>query len=432
MAVRMHAAPLPPEFAHAEQLIQAGQFDAARGLLKRLHKLHPKSTDILLQWAIAERFLQHWPEAIALLRKALSWKPNDWRLIDQLAQVLMFSNIGANLQQAITHYAALLKLRPDMHVAGINLVILALRNDLPQPVLAAIPPLLTDATLPPHWQLQCAAACAIATYLGNDTAACARFVEAALAVRATAFDAAGAPVLSDHYYMLLYAEFIRDLLAYRAAQPQYYAPVAGQQAAHVIGESHCLTPAQMVVSGAAASWHCQPHLMMAMKAFFFSGPEENTAKYALTQIIARVPKSAPLIVGFGELDCRPREGLMTQWRREPGYDLHAAIDRLCEGYARFVKRAQLRRSGRTYLVGVPAPNRTVAVDLQPQEASVFTGMIAHFNARLAQEAATQELGFIDLYRQTVDADGWARSGVHLDHVHLVPAVVAQAMRPHLD
>jgi hypothetical protein len=103
------------------------------------------------------------------------------------------------------------------------------------------------------------------------------------------------------------------------------------------------------------------------------------------------------------------------------------IAALCEAYVKFVKITQLRRLGRTFIIGVPAPNRIAAADLQAGEEAVFTGMIRDFNAALAHEAGKQELGFIDLYAATVDADGWAKTGVHIDDVHLLPSVMAQVM-----
>jgi hypothetical protein len=412
--------------ATAHQLMQLGQFADARTLLKRQHKTNPRHVDTLLQLAIAERLLKQWPEAIQLLKKAAALAPDNMQVVEQLASVLMFSNQGHNMVLAVGQFAKLLEAWPGNHAVGSNLITLALRNDMPRAVLDAIAPLLV-LPLADHVRLHYAAACAIAAYLLEDAGACARFADMAMSVRGAAHDAQGVPVRGDVYFMLIYAEFLRDLLAFRAANPALYGTDGCEKMLHVIGESHSLTPAQLVLRHECGARRVVPHLIMGAKAYFFTPDGPNTWKYALEEIIRRIPKDEPIAVGFGELDCRTGEGIMEQHRRDPDYAMARDIAALCEAYVKYVKISQLRRVGKTYIIGVPAPNRSAAADLQAGEEVVFTSMIRDFNAALAREASKQELGFIDLYAATVDADGWAKTGVHIDQVHVLPAVMAQLL-----
>lgn len=399
-----------------QQLLQQGQVEPARAILKKLHEAYPQNPDILLNYAIAARLAKDWPEAIALLKKGMALVPGNPVFVEHLAMVLMLTNRGPETLESIGYYTQLLQQNPQHYAVAMNLLLLALRMDQPQAILAAIPPLLSLPGLNAEAQLHYAGACAIASYLVGDSEACARYVPLALA--------AAVPPGHDPYFLRIYNEFLRDLLAYRTQHPALYAAAEDAETLHVIGESHCLTAAHLVVPHSGKSARVRSHLIMGAKAYAFTLPGESVWKYTLEQAIRQAPAAATLIVGFGELDCRAREGIMEQYRRHPGYDVAAEIAALCATYVAFVKTAQSARAGRCYIVGVPAPNRVVAADLQAGEEPLFLEVFRQFNAALAGEAARHELGFIDLYAATAGADGWAKPDVHLDQVHLTPALVA--------
>ena len=406
------------------QLLQAGRYEEARVLLAELHRLCPHDTELMLQLALAERFLKRWPQAIALLTKATALAPENVLYAEQLATVLMFSNDGARMAQAIAEYARVLSLRPAYEVAA-NLLILALRSDRPQSVLDAIAPLLKDATLTDAARLHYASACAIAAYLKNHTAACEAYITQALAVRHAAYDDHGKPIRGDLYFMLVYVEFLQQLLHARAAYPALYEAQEREQTLHVVGESHCLTAAHTRLACHTGIYRVEPHLIMGAKAYFFGTQQQNSWQYTLESIL-RQAADTPVAVGFGELDCRPREGLMVQYRADPNYNMSAAIEALCGTYVAWVQRVSTDRTARTYIVGVPAPNRVVATDLAPGEIPVFLAMIREMNDTLRRETTRHELGFVDLYGATAHADGWAQHGMHSDNVHLTPQVVCAA------
>lgn len=420
----MDAQPLLQELTIAERMLHSGQVQEGYNVLKRLHKHHPKHTDTMMQLAFAERLLKQWPQAIALLKKACALAPESLLYPQHLAMALMFSNTGRNTLQAIGLFAAAFQRQPDYYTGGVNMLVLSLRNDVPKPILETLAPSLHHAQ-PDAIHLQYACACAIAAWLVDDPR-CGDFIATALASRQAAYDAAGKPLPGDLYFMLIYVEFLRDLLAFRHEHPALYAGTPTNEL-HIIGESHCLTPAHLMLTCGERTWRVVPHLIMGAQAYMFTLAEPDTWRYALEEIIRKLPKDAPIIVAFGELDCRPKEGIMNQYRTHADYALEPEIDRLCAQYVRCVKQAQLRRSGRCYIAGVPAPKRFVMADLSQGEAPVFVHIIRHFNLALQREATKQELGFIDIYAATANDDGWAKESVHLDHVHLRPDIVAHAL-----
>jgi len=232
--------------------------------------------------------------------------------------------------------------------------------------------------------------------------------------------------------MLIYAEFLRDLLAYHAANPPWQPASKPSATLHVIGESHSLTPAHGCLAVGAETLRVTPHLIMGAKAYFFTPAPANSWKDALADILRALPKDDYVAVGFGELDCRIDEGIMEQCRRDPHYDMEAEVATLCAAYVGFVKHALRRRRGAAYILGVPAPNRAGRAHLEDAGAGLFVAMIRHMHACLRAQAHAQQLGFIDLYAATVDADGWAKPGMHIDAVHLLPSVTLQAIEAALN
>lgn len=419
--------PLIDELLITAQWLDQGQIEAAHTALKRLHKAHPKNTQVLLQYAFAERLRKRWPEAIALMRKATSLAPNDLLLTEHLCNMLIYSNIGKHLAEAVGHYATILKQKPFYTAVATNLIAFALRSDMPGPVLKAITPLLTQPDLDEGTHLHYSAACAVASYLLGDFSAARLYSSSALAhpQAGTAHDTA--PGANDRYFMRLYAELVHDLLAYHTAHPAYYTAEGSAPKLHIIGESHCLAPAHLAITTSDGTRRVVPHLIMGAKAYFLSLDRATSWADALNQIIHGIRRDEPLVVCFGEIDCRAREGIMEQYRRTEHYAIAQEIETLCTGYVRNVKHAQLKRGAPTFLLGVPAPNRVALDDLQAGEEAIFTQMIAQFNQSLARAAATQQLGFLDIYAATLGSDGWAKEGVHLDHVHLKPEIVAELL-----
>jgi hypothetical protein len=413
------------QFTLGQQLLQAGQAASALTVFSGLARVYPRYPELLLACALAERAQAHWPEAIGWMRRALALAPGEVRLLEQLAAMLLYSNVSRNLREAVGVYTSILKAEPQHAAVATNLVTLALRHDMPREVIAAIAPLLERGVAAQETALHCAAACAVSAWLLGDLVASERYGAIALSHRAAAFDAQGKPRAHDCYFMFLYAQFIADLLAYRAAHPQYYEAAAHLPALHIIGESHSLTPAHAVWQIDGRPRRVESHLIMGAKAYFLA-QSGSYWQESLADIIRQVPRDAAIVTCFGEIDCRPREGIMEQWRRDPVYPMGQAIDALCDGYVAQVARAQRKRKAPTYILGVPAPSIAARCDLAAGEEEPFTRMIQQFNDSLARAAGTQKLGFIDLYAATLGENGWAREGVHLDPVHLKPEVVLSA------
>lgn len=407
--------------------MQSQRLDEARKVLKQFTKRHAKHADGWFMLGQLERALQHWSEAIDALQKAITLQPQTLAVREFLAMTRLFSNDGRQAILAIEEFAVLLAAAADSPQAPVfaaNLLTLALRADMPDVVLKSVGPFIAGRVVEGPEQQRLTAGLAIASFLRDQREACAAYAAQAIALRHFAQDAEGKALPGDYPFYHIYATFIAALIAFRTAQPALYeGNVSG--VLHAVGESHSLTPSQLVINGRRV----QSHLLMGAKAFMLASDKGESWQYQFKRIIQGLPKDEPVVVMFGEIDCRADEGIMAQWAQRPDYAMETEVAALVAAYVKFVKLAQLKRLAPTAIYGVPAPHKAALGDLPAgRTGEDLTRLIRHFNACLAQEAAKQQLAFVDVHALTVGADGWAKEGVHIDNVHLTPVVVAQVLK----
>jgi tetratricopeptide (TPR) repeat protein len=424
---------LPQQLMLSQQHLQEGRLAEAEMLLMRVLINHPEQTDAMLLLGLAFRAQKRWQEAVAQLDKACALAPQHVPYREHLALTCLFSNRGEMVDKAMDNFAAVLASpRPTLGSAA-NLMTLALRNDQPERVLSSLLPLLNAEGLPPSERMRLCAGLAIAAWLKGDTVLSSNFAHAALEAREDLQELPG-----DLPFLQLYVEFLLDLATFRHHHADLYDAMQAEgvkhsaSSLHVIGESHCLTPAHTVLMTASNEcWRVKPHLMMGAKAYFFTVSQGESWQYRLRRILETIPDHKPVALCFGEIDCRSDEGLMEQKRKDASYSLTAGAEALARDYLAFAATLAGNRPSPLLICGIPAPNRTVAETLDASLHGEFTGMIAAFNRALAEGAAVHGLRKVDLYSATVGESGWAREGVHLDKVHLTPAVVHAALQASL-
>ena len=433
---------IPEFYARGKQALQAGQLDDARHIFEQLAETLPNELELLFNLSQVERQSQQWAKALAWIERAYALAPAHPLIREQRATLYMLTNEGKHMQTALDSFAEILRDAPQSYAVAGNLITLALRSDAPHYVLNSITPLLALPELLPTQRLRFTASVSIAAYLSNDTAQALEMAEAALALRPSAEQH---PTEADLPFLLIYASFIRDLLQYRKEHPELYA--AAPKQLHIVGESHCLTAAAVILSstteqgeaaerrggeaiaeGEGSPLKIIPHLHMGAKAYFYSLPEGESWQYQLAACIQKLPESEPLLLTFGEIDCRVEGSIMRHLISDSNYPLESELEGMIARYVAFVKQATQSRSGKVCIAGVPAPCAALQKHLDDARKRALPHLIASFNAHLSQHAATHNLGFVDVYQATLGDGGWAREGVHLDTIHLTPAVMAEAIQ----
>jgi lysophospholipase L1-like esterase len=178
---------------------------------------------------------------------------------------------------------------------------------------------------------------------------------------------------------------------------------------------------------AIGPYRAQAHLIMGAKAYFFGVPAGEAWQYSLTQCLHGLKQDAPVLVTFGEIDCRPNEGIMQQCINNPAYALEQEVETLVRGYVKCLHKAKGKRRGPIIISGVPAPAQEKSREVAHGFAPRFVEVISRFNRALATAARDYGLAFMDVYAHTDRGDGWAKPNMHLDGVHLNPNVVIAAL-----
>lgn len=410
----------------AIQLLQAWQLGPGRQVLRKLAKTAPKDAVVQHWLGQAERALGNMDDAVSAHQRAVQLAPNEPVLREHLAMALTYSNRGRNMLPAIECYAQLLRQYPQAEGAqnwAINAQTLALRSAQPAVLREVIAPYCASQPSARLEQLRLSGGLCIAAFLAGDFAEAATHAQQVLALRDQTHDAQGNPIVDDKYFYSIYAGFIRDLLAWHAANPTMVAPAQAQPVLHVIGESHSLTAHGLSIAG----HRVQAQLIMGAKAYFFGVPVGEAWQYSFEQCLRRVPAEAPVMVTFGEIDCRPNEGIMQQCINNPAYALEQEIEKLVRGYVKFLHKAKGRRRGPVIVSGVPAPAEEKRAELTDDMAPRFARMIATFNQCLAAACADYGFTFMDVYAHTNRGDSWAKRAMHLDGVHLNPSVLVHLL-----
>lgn len=262
---------------------------------------------------------------------------------------------------------------------------------------------------------------AVDAWLAGDTAGC----RAAAAAAAELSGEIGARAVDRH--ALVFERYVLALLDYRERHPELY-PAGACDELHVIGESHCMAPHGTTVEIGGVPFRMSGHMILGCKAWHLADPTPNYFQRAFRAIAGGLWDEANVLVAFGEIDCRPNEGIYPLHKKK-GVEAAELIDATVTGFVDFVVGAAAERNLHVNFCGVPAPHRErfARLPLPAEETAAYVGVIARFNAALERAASDRGLGFVDLYGMSAGDDGIADGRFHIDDTHLLPAALHQAI-----
>lgn len=233
------------------------------------------------------------------------------------------------------------------------------------------------------------------------------------------------PDIDTDRAMRVFYRYLRQLaLAQRAAQSATAAPAAMLQ---VLGESHCLAPANSVFP-----WHGQlvracGRFIMGVQMHHLARAGENVYKQRVRSHLHDMA-DGPLLLTIGEIDCRPVEGL---WRTASrgGVPLDQMMDATVNGYFSFLDQVLCQRAWPSVTIqGVPAPGYDLTDRRDPGDKPAFIAMIRRVNSLLAAGARRRHWHFLDIHSATARQDGLGNGLWHLDRYHLSPSFYQHAMQ----
>lgn len=228
----------------------------------------------------------------------------------------------------------------------------------------------------------------------------------------------------DDRAMRVFYRYVRQLaLAYAASPRALAAPAA---VLTVIGESHCLAPANTMFEWHGQVVKAQSSFIMGIQMRHLAQPGENAYKHHLLSHLGEIG-DAPLLLTIGEIDCRPREGMWHAALRD-NTPLDELMRSIISGYFSFLDTALSPHAWQSItLQGVPAPGYDLTDRRDPGNKQGFIQMIRMVNSMLKAGAQQRKWHFLDVHAATARQDGLGNGMWHLDRYHLAPAFYQRAM-----
>jgi len=351
-----------------------GQFEEAITLYKRALEIDPQKVEIICNLAIALTDATQLQEAEAACLQALSIKPAYAEAYQQLSDNLHYQQRYDDWDATLDSALKKADLSPDS------------RNHM----------LISKA---------------IIAWIDSDHEACRKHLEKASSILSQ-------PVTDKATYSALgYYKFLQALVEYRDNNTSLYKQ-QDVKAFHMIGDSHCLSYANTVIRFEGEPHRVTPHLIMGCKAWHLSQEKPNICKTSLDLVIEQISPAATVMVSFGEIDCRPDEGIFPA-HKKLGTDLATSIKSLTCDYVQSVLSRTKAKKLRVLFYGVPAPNCSLK-HLSEEDKAIYLNTVKLFNQFLAKAAAQTGCSFLDPYQETATEQGIANTEFHIDPFHLAP------------
>jgi tetratricopeptide (TPR) repeat protein len=229
--------------------------------------------------------------------------------------------------------------------------------------------------------------------------------------------------------LITFFQYIDGLVKFRKENPDIFEKDS-EAKLYVIGESHCLSPANTLVKLDGAQYSCVPKFIMGAQARYFSKPENNQYKAALEIVLNDVPENSKIIAMFGEIDCRLQNGILPyhkKIRKTDKQSIDATINEIIEGYVDYFISVTKNKKCEIIFYGVPASNITNG-PLPIEDKELINHIIKSLNNKLSEETKHHNVRFIDTYNFTKSGSSDSASGDHhIDNYHLQPPILAQAL-----
>lgn len=214
----------------------------------------------------------------------------------------------------------------------------------------------------------------------------------------------------DKVFCNAYGNFIGNLLS-----ADWNEKTDHKNTVYHLGESHCLSYAHRGIRIGHLDFQIAPRITFGGKAYHFSQKKNNDFKAITRAHFASLQSNSTIFISFGEIDCRPNEGLLSA-ATKCGKPLQDLIDQTVKGYVKWFSAENVERQNHLYFFNIPAP----IYDKQYSETlnSKLAECVKLYNLTL--QKYTQKYGFkiVDVYQLSVGKHGFSNKLYHIDQRHL--------------
>ncbi len=189
-----------------------------------------------------------------------------------------------------------------------------------------------------------------------------------------------------------------------------------------VADSHALPPSETVVYHQGQPHRVLSALIEGCRVRDLAAAAPNELQASLSAILRAIPAGHPVVVGFGERDCRlGADGLLDE--DDASSRLPDRVDR----YVDFVARTAAEHGHTLLLYGVPAPHPAVVERASEALRQRHVALIRRFNNGLRESCRRRSLAFLDVYALTTTVEGVADGSRHVDEHHVYPGSVRDLM-----
>ncbi|MEM5503303.1 tetratricopeptide repeat protein [Shewanella frigidimarina] len=190
---------------------------------------------------------------------------------------------------------------------------------------------------------------------------------------------------------------------------------------YFISESHGLAPNRTSVQYQHQNYQINSLFIMGAKVIHFVTDDENKYQVSLVSLLQDLAPGSKVVVAFGEIDCRPDEGIYS-YSLKSKRDYKDVIDDMLSKYVNALKSLADSFNIEIILYGVPAPHPQ-SIEILPQsEQQRFKDIIAYYNLTLTNICQSLGMTLLDVYPLT-NKDGQSNLLYHIDDHHLSPKTV---------
>ena len=184
-----------------------------------------------------------------------------------------------------------------------------------------------------------------------------------------------------------------------------------------IGDSHCLSFVNQKIKLNNKIYKILPKLISGAKAWHFANDEINLSKKLFINHIKNIEVGSKVFVSFGEIDCRPDEGIIIAYSKTDlsKKNLIEIIQKTTKNYVEFCCEQFKARNVTPYILGVQAP---IIKKEDTKKADLLKKIIKKFNLYLKNICHEKELNFIDTFEHTRNNNFISNKKYMLDNCHL--------------
>jgi Flp pilus assembly protein TadD len=223
---------------------------------------------------------------------------------------------------------------------------------------------------------------------------------------------------------LVFHKYIKNLIAlYESGEFQdSYQLGQDTEKMYFVSESHGFSPNRTSVQYKKQNYEINSLFIMGAKVIHFVTEEENKYQVSLVSLLKDFAPGTKVVVAFGEIDCRPDEGIYTYCLKSKR-DYKEVIDDMLSKYVSALKSLADSFGIEIILYGVPAPHpQSIELLQECDEQQRFKDIIGYFNFALSNQCKSLNMTLLDAYALT-NKDGQSNLQYHIDDHHLSPKSV---------